>query len=76
MSAILAKGKEVEVIMFTYQFTCEEHGYFEVTQELHSEHKAKCPKCNLYARRIFTVPKWYYDNPKPLYHKNGSYEET
>ena len=62
--------------MFIYQYTCEEHGYFEKAQPLYATHEAKCPKCNLYARRIFSTPKWYYDNPKPLYRKDGSFEET
>ena len=58
-----------------YEFKCSEHGLFEVKQSIYEEHTAKCPKCNTEAKRVFCIPRHYYDNPKPLFHKDGSYEE-
>lgn len=58
-----------------YQFRCPTHGLFEVEQPMLSEHKANCPKCGQPAQRIYTPTGHYWDNPKPLYHEDGSYEE-
>lgn len=58
-----------------YIFTCKEHGRFEVQQPMDSEHKAECPKCGKPAQRVYGFGGFYFDNPKPLYHKDGSYEE-
>lgn len=61
--------------MMIYQFRCKEHGLFEVQQPMDSNHKADCPECGQPAQRIYSPPKWYWDNPKPLYRKDGSIEE-
>ncbi len=58
-----------------YEFRCPTHGTFEVKQPLHAEHKAGCPKCGQPAQRVYNTLNHYWDNPKPLYHKDGSYEE-
>lgn len=58
-----------------YQYRCPEHGTFEVEQSIHEEHKANCPKCGKWGRRVYFGFSSYHDNPKPLYHKNGSYED-
>ncbi len=59
-----------------YQFKCLNcEIYFEIEQPMHDQHKANCPKCGVPAQRIYTSPRWYWTNPKPLYHKDGSYEE-
>lgn len=60
--------------MMIYSFRCQEHGYFEVEQPMHGEHKAKCLICGLPADRVWSTPKWYYDHPKPLFNKDGSYD--
>ncbi len=62
--------------MMTYEFRCQSCNLqFEVRQPIHEEHKAKCPKCGGLAQRLYHAPAHYYDKPKPLYHKDGSYEE-
>lgn len=62
--------------MFVYEFKCLNCLiHFEVKQAIHDEHIANCPECGHPTHRIFTSPKWYYSNPEPLFHKDGSYEE-
>jgi len=58
-----------------YIFECSVHGRFEVKQPMESEHSADCPRCGQPAIRIYSTLGSYYDKPKPLYHKDGSYEE-
>jgi len=62
-------------IMPIYEYSCGIHGIFEVKQGMHDIHTARCPKCGRVARRLFSVGGHYWDNPKPLFHKDGSYEE-
>ncbi len=58
----------------TYEFSCCGKT-FEIKQPMLEEHKANCPKCSKPAQRIFSGLGHYYDNPKPLYNQDGSYEE-
>lgn len=59
----------------TYEFKCSEHGLFEVKQAITAEHHANCPVCGTKAQRVFAQVGVRWDNPQPLYHKDGSYEE-
>ncbi len=43
-----------------YQFNCEKHGEFEVSQPMMSEHTANCPQCNKPAQRIFSTLQWLW----------------
>ena len=58
-----------------YMYRCEEHGTFEVEQSIHEEHKADCIVCGGPTTRVYNILAHYHDNPKPLYHKDGSYED-
>jgi len=58
-----------------YIFRCHTHGEFEEKQELHDMHVAYCPKCGLAAQRVYSAIGHYWDNPQPLFHEDGSYEE-
>ncbi len=58
-----------------YEFKCPEHGKFEVEQNMQTTHIADCPKCGAIAYRVYSPTGHYYDNPKPLYHNDGSIEE-
>jgi putative FmdB family regulatory protein len=42
------------MLMAIYQFKCEEHGDFDVVQEMNAVHKAICPICEEEARRVYT----------------------
>ena len=44
-----------------YQFKCENHGEFEVSQPMLSEHTAKCPVCGVTAQRIYCTLKHIWD---------------
>ena len=60
----------------TYEFACGGcQNHFEVEQPITAEHRADCPKCGIQAQRVYSKVGHYWDNPKPLYHKDGSYEE-
>lgn len=63
-----------EVLMI-YEFRCSEHGVFEVDQPMMVEHKANCPECDKPTKRVYSPTPHYWDSPKPLFHKDGSYEE-
>lgn len=58
----------------TYEFSCCGE-VFELEQPMMEEHKAVCPKCGKPAQRVFSGLGFYWDKPKPLYFKDGSYEE-
>ena len=59
-----------------YEFECPScKELFELKLSVHEGHEAKCPKCDTQAQRIYTYVGHYYDNPKPLYNKDGSYED-
>ncbi|KKN75200.1 hypothetical protein LCGC14_0383590 [marine sediment metagenome] len=58
-----------------YQFRCPMHGLFEVEQPMHQTHEALCSICQSPTWRVYSPLAHYWSNPKPLYHKDGSYEE-
>ena len=59
-----------------YEFLCPACQHrFEINQAMLAEHKANSPKCGKPAQRIFSGLGFYWDKPKPLYYKDGSYEE-
>lgn len=53
-----------------YQFRCQEHGLFEVSQSMQEEHKARCPTCNREAQRIYLPIIFYF--PNCLWNPDGS----
>jgi len=65
-----------------YQFRCRYcisiicNGLFEVEQFIHEEHKANCPECGEPGQRVYNKLGHYYNNPKALFHEDGSYEEA
>ena len=61
--------------MMVYVYKCKDHGIFEVKQHILDKHIAYCPSCGKRGDRLLFPVGHYYDNPKPLYHKDGSYEE-
>lgn len=38
-----------------YEYSCPEHGSFDEFQKMHTEHRARCPKCGQVARRNFAI---------------------
>uniref|UniRef100_A0A6M3K6F2 Putative regulatory protein FmdB zinc ribbon domain-containing protein n=1 Tax=viral metagenome TaxID=1070528 RepID=A0A6M3K6F2_9ZZZZ len=56
-----------------YQFKCKEHGEFEVSQPMLSEHKANCPECNLPAQRIYLPHQHMWAGS--VFRPNGSYRQ-
>ena len=56
-----------------YQFKCEEHGLFEVSQSVFSQHKANCPQCGKQAQRVFSLLQWIWSGS--LYREDGSRRE-
>lgn len=62
--------------MMIYGFRCISCNIqFEVQQNITDEHTARCPECGKSAQRIYYPVGHRWDNPKPLYHEDGSYEE-
>lgn len=58
-----------------YEFECSVHGRYEERQSMGAEHSSSCPICGREGKRIYSLAGFYHDNPKPLYFKDGSYEE-
>lgn len=56
--------------MAYYDFRCDQHGVFEVKQEMLQVHRTVCPKCGEYAQRIYTPVIHYW--PDVLWNKDGS----
>lgn len=49
-----------------YEFSCKEHGRFEVSQGINDEHVALCPACDTPAKRVFSAPTISGDLPTLL----------
>lgn len=53
-----------------YEFSCLEHGLFQVNQPIMAEHRATCPKCGLEAQRIYSRLTWIWGGS--AYRPDGS----
>jgi putative FmdB family regulatory protein len=58
-----------------YQYSCSVDGGFEQKEPMMQDHFASCPVCAGPATRVYSLQGWIYDHPKPLFYKDGSYEE-
>jgi putative FmdB family regulatory protein len=56
-----------------YQFKCREHGTFEVSQPILSEHKADCPECGKECQRVYSRLQWIWAGE--AYRPDGSKRE-
>ncbi len=57
-----------------YQYNCPADGVFEQKEAMLQDHVASCPECSGPTTRVYSLQGWIYDHPKPLWHKDGSYE--
>ncbi len=62
--------------MPTYTYECPIcHHRFEHRGKMEERYGVHCPKCDIPATLIMSpISGHYYDNPKPLYHKDGMYD--
>ena len=53
-----------------YDFECEKHGLFEVSQSIMSQHKFNCPHCGSQCQRRYSVLDWIWTGS--LFREDGS----
>ena len=59
-----------------YEFICPKcHKLIVEEQPMQAEHKAFCMECGVRAERKYSPLGHYWDKPKPLFHRDGSFEE-
>jgi len=66
----ITQGKEADM---QYDFKCQEHGEFEVSQPIMAEHTASCPECGVTAQRVFSPLQCIWAGS--VFRSDGSYRE-